>query len=228
MRLMLGSSTRGPGRLAAGLLAMALVAVGVVGLRSGSESALETRRALWADSSLREEWTVRRTTDGSFVREGTYRSWYESGRLNTEGQYRGDRKTGLWQTWYDLATPVKAAWGHYVDDQKDGVWEYQMDPECRHAMAAENGRGCCALPPVERATGRADQVERYRLGVPEGLWIAWYPGGQISDSLVYAAGKLEGRAVSYHANGRLSAVTVFRHGVRVEGTQMWDPAGNPL
>jgi len=126
---------------------------------------------------------------------------------------------------------VMAASGCYKDDQKDGVWEYRMDPECRHAMASMNAPStcrCCERQVVEPVTDRADQVERYRLGVPDGLWIAWYPDGQVSDSLVYSDGRIEGQAVSYHANGRLAALTVYLHGVRMASTQMWDPAGDSL
>jgi hypothetical protein len=231
MRIMLSRGAWGAGRLAGAAVVVGLAAIGATGLVWKSKCALETRTTRWADGSLREEWTVCRRDDGSFVREGRYRSWYESGRPSEEGLYCADLRTGLWQTWYDLEPALAAAVGHYVDGQKDGVWEYRMDPECRHAMAqtsAPKNCSCCALPREPVVADRADQVERYRAGIPHGLWIAWYPNGQISDSLVYDDGKLEGRAVLYHANGRLAALTVYRHGVRESGIQTWDPAGNPL
>jgi hypothetical protein len=231
MRFMLNPNRRGSIRLMLGSLAAGLATALVMGFWSEPYRALETRTTSWADGTLKEEWTVCRRDDGSFVRQGRYRSWYESGRPSEEGQYHGDHKTGLWQTWYELEPAVRAAVGHYVDGQKDGVWEYRMDPECLHAMAqtsAPKSCSCCSVPEEPAVTDRPDQVERYRQGVPDGLWIAWYPNGQISDSLVYDGGKLDGQAVSYHANGRLAALTVYRHGVRASGIQMWDPAGNPL
>jgi len=231
MRIVLKRQTAAAGALTRRILSL-MVPLAVLILSSGcADRTLETRTTTWPDGSLKEQWSVRLQKDGSFVHEGRYRSWYESGRPSEEGLYRGGHKTGLWQTWYDLDPPLRAAVGHYVDGQKDGVWEYRMDPECRHAMAqasAPKSCSCCALPKEPTYADRVDQVERYRAGIPHGLWIAWYPDGQVSDSLTYTDGKLEGRTVSYHTNGRLAALTVYRGGKRESELQMWDPAGNPL
>lgn len=193
---------------------------------------METRTSAWPDGSLKEEWNVRRQADGSFMREGSYRSWHLSGRVYEEGEFRGDQRAGTWRSWYDTEPAAKNSEGAYVEGEKDGPWEYWMGPHHAHVMGVS-----ADLHPADHMCGSADrtqsvthaaQLEHYRLGVPHGTWLSWYPGGQIADSVGYENGQLEGRVVSYHENGRPAALAIYRHGVRLVGLTMWDKEGNVL
>ena len=181
---------------------------------SGTQT--KERVLYWADGTLREQWTEVQWPDGHVQREGSYRSWYESGQLREEGHITSDRRAGIWTEWYDHPTPARLREGEYVNGDRHGRWVYWHNPAHAAAHHGHTGAG------QQMAVLKVEELEH---GVPHGVWISWYPDGQVSDSMGYVNGVLDGRSVSYHPNGRKASEAEYAGGQRRSGPLVWDSTG---
>ncbi|MBV9962267.1 MAG: hypothetical protein JO072_08475 [Parafilimonas sp.] len=66
----------------------------------------------------------------------------------------------------------------------------------------------------------------YKNGKKDGLWLDFYPGGMIEDSVTYISGNKTGTSYAWHSNGYLADSAVWNEdGSGVEVT--WFDNGNP-
>lgn len=56
------------------------------------------------------------------IRQGTYREWYENGRLKAEGTYVEGRRDGQWTFFH--ATGSKRSRGQFDDGRRVGTWSF--------------------------------------------------------------------------------------------------------
>ncbi len=72
--------------------------------------------------------------DGQNVSEGDYKEdkrtglwtfWFENGQKKSEGSYKDGKKTGYWTYWYESGNKDKE--GTYSDGKKDGKWRWYFE-----------------------------------------------------------------------------------------------------
>ena len=63
-------------------------------------------------------------------------------------------------------------------------------------------------------------------GYKDGLWIAYYPEGQVKAKGSFDRGFKTGQWIWYHENGEISSVEKWNRGIYKQG-QYWDEKGNP-
>lgn len=64
--------------------------------------------------------TAEGPVDTAKVRYGTWKLYYENGKLQAEGNYKKGKREGKWIFYYD--TGEKFEEGNYIDDYPDGEW----------------------------------------------------------------------------------------------------------
>ena len=104
------------------LLVAAVLACGLVfAVQEGTpdpELELET----WPDGSKRVEREVVREADGEAVAHGVFRSWFENGQLESEGQHKNGWRSGSWTFFHESGE--KAAEGAYRLGLRNTRWKY--------------------------------------------------------------------------------------------------------
>jgi hypothetical protein len=84
--------------------------------------------------------------DGGEVKTGPYRSWHTVDQLKESGDYRDDRKQGLWTEWDIFGN--KTHQGKYEKGKRVGIWAEWVSPNAAELVVYENGEPLDdAVPP---------------------------------------------------------------------------------
>lgn len=190
--------------LRASLLALALCACAACGpgLRDISRGLAEppaaplterrdVRRTYWdrAATSPKSETGWLLLGDGTSVKQGVERRWYENGRMEYERHWTRDRPSGLWRSWfesgaqrfehlYDPAGPTSMTWWH-----ESGA--ISSAGSAREGVREGPWRG--DHPDGSRAFEGAFVANRR-----DGFWSFWYPDGSLETSGHYRQGERVG------------------------------------
>jgi antitoxin component YwqK of YwqJK toxin-antitoxin module len=98
-------------------------------------------------------------SQGKDLHHGPSKMWFESGKLQAEGFYQMDKRSGTFSYWY--ATGQVAATGEFVDDLPSDIWVWWH----------ENGQKAA--------------VGNYRTGSLVGDWRWWNEDGKLAQSKTY-------------------------------------------
>ncbi len=141
-------------------------------------------------------------TERGNVNHGEFTYYYKSGALMEIGEYRSNKKTGLWKRYYDtgrsqtagsLEAGALSAEGLYIDGHEDGTWTFYH----------RNGR--------KRSTGV------FAKGRKSGRWTDFDESEQIVLIRHLKDGQLDGLHQTY-VNGKLHIETNYRRGEK-HGTE---------
>ena len=137
----------------------------------------EKRETKYPDGKPLESFEVLETKDGSFVKDGEYKTWYPGEKPESEGQYKEGKKTGNWKTWYSNA-------------QMKSDHNYKLDTlEGDYLAWYENGQ-----KKIETQTSSGNYV---------GHFVSWFENGQMALDLTYNdTGKQTGTYTEWYENGQ--------------------------
>lgn len=82
----------------------------------------EKRETKYDNGQLKEQFSVLETEEGSFIKDGDYKTWYDGGQSETEGQYENGKKVGNWKNWYSNGQMKSDL--NFVQDTLDGKYAY--------------------------------------------------------------------------------------------------------
>ena len=168
------------------------------------------------------------------VEEGKWNSWYESGTEKDEGNFQAGSMDGQWKGWYpngqlsykgaytrDMKT---GSWTYYFDDGKlrdQGSWKIIRKKSEMEALIAENERfsegsykeglwiSFSQIDGAKVASGS------YKMGVKEGKWMHYYPGGIIvAYENEFKNGNLNGKTTQYSRRGKKLSETSYKSNKR--------------
>ena len=97
--------------------------------------------------------------EGKDLRHGPSKSWFENGKVQVEGFYQNDKKSGTFTYWY--ANGQVAATGEYTDDMPNDVWVWWHD------------------------NGQKAAIGKYEAGALVGEWRWWSDDGKLAEQRVY-------------------------------------------
>ena len=174
------------------------------------------------------------------LRQGRWITFYESGFIRLEGNYRNDKKDGYFKEYAENGDLLKIS--KYVDDQLqpeaaeiqklDIVNEYYPNGVIKVSATYRKG-----IPEGIRreydTTGQCIKAEDYKDGIlsgegivnaegdREGSWKEYYPGGKIRAEGVYTKGKCTGEWKYYHPDGKIEQIGKYTKSGKLEGTWKW-------
>ena len=152
---------------------------------------------------------VKMKTDGTFEEKleqfnsinDEFREWYENGNKKTEGNFKGEKKNGLWIRWYENGQKkmegffkegkLNGKWikwfedgkkweeGYYLNGNEVGQWTYWRDDGTKRKEGVYYDNN---LKPIEDGDP-----------IPDGKWIYYNEDDSIQKEETYKEGKLISR-----------------------------------
>ena len=139
-------------------------------------SGVRQRGDVYPGNQPKERWTEAKDSTRSFVRDGKYISWYESGEERTTGEYRNGLKTGLWITKYKSGQVLE--WQDYVAGELHGLSvSYYENRNKKHE-------------------GKYSHNLRY------GIWRFWHENDMLKEETLYKDGRKHGLSKSWFETGQ--------------------------
>jgi len=105
------------------------------------------------------------TTQGKDERHGVWRTFFENGQTQQEGEYRNDLQVGKSVWWY--SNGQKASEGGFVDGKQDGAWVWW------------------------HPNGQKKTEGEYNHGAPSSRWTWWADTGKVSQAADFSHGEGE-------------------------------------
>jgi len=161
------------------------------------------------DGRLSYRWQVKRYSDGTMVRHGTYVEFYENGNNFLAGSYQDGEREGKWTYWHLNGQVAKQ--GEYVHGKTNGKW-LVFGPD-----------------------GLLDRQENYLAGLRDGMWTYYHSDGEtILEKKSFTRNKPHGTWTKWYPPGQGPAAELVRkYEARYENGQLhgetnrWYKTGNP-
>lgn len=156
-----------------------------VGLLSGCKEVKETK---YDDSDqLKERYEVTETEDGSFLKDGFYKSWYRNGQVRVDCGYKMNEYHGEYKSYYEDGA-LEAA-GFYSEGNTQGEWRNW------------------------HSNGQEGSIMQYdSAGKRHGEHIHYHDNGKLREKRTYIHGLLDGPWVEYDENSKLVSSRSFKDG----------------
>jgi antitoxin component YwqK of YwqJK toxin-antitoxin module len=162
----------------------------------------DVRRAWWDRAATRPKsetgWLLAR--DGTALKDGVERRWYESGELEYERHWTRDRPSGLWRAWFEDGTQR---------------FEHLYDP------------GRATTMTWWHATGAVSSAGPAREGVREGPWRGDHPDGARAFEGAFVANRRHGFWTFWHPDGSLETSGHYQNGERIGVWESYAPGERP-
>lgn len=171
----------------------------------------EKRETKYENGQLQEKFFVKQTKDGSYIKDGDYKSWYENGQNEDVGKYFNNVKVGNWKSWYEngqLKLDV-----NYVNDTLSGDYkEWYENGQKRSQKTLKMGKSVGDFFSWHE-NGKIFSERKYTdEGVIDGLQTQWYEDGTKWQEETYISGKKEGLSLMWNSKGKLIAKREFKNG----------------
>lgn len=177
-----------------------LVAIAIISSIIVSCDRHEKRETKYDNGQLHEQFSVLETEQGSFIKDGEYKTWFPSGQPESSGQYEEGKLTGNWKYWYSNGQ-MKSDYS-LVRDTVDGAFN----------MWYENG---------QKLTEGTKKMNK-----KIGPWASWYENGQMNSKLNYDDnGKSDGLQTNWHNNGQKASEENFTKGIKDGDFKFWNNKG---
>jgi antitoxin component YwqK of YwqJK toxin-antitoxin module len=171
----------------------------------------EKRETKHDNGQLKEQFSVLETEDGSFIKDGDYKTWYESGQPESAGQFEDGKKGGNWKTWYKNGQMESDL--NYVQDTIDGKYIRWYENGQKMSEGTANKSIEIGESTVWYENGQMKSKFNYKDGKKEGLQTSWYDNGQKTSEYTLVNGKPEGEFKNWGKDRSLTASRVFKNGV---------------
>ena len=151
------------------------------------------------------------------VMQGHYASFYPKHKQAVKGFYDNNKKTGVWQTWYENGYRKDS--GAYTNNFKTGTWKQWY----------ENGNPASISSYL--ITFSAEEMQTMRLtgqvpesGAKDGRFASWYPNGNKESEGLYLNNRMDGVWEWFHENGKRSTLETYSNGTLFD-LKCYDTAG---
>jgi protein SCO1 len=105
------------------------------------------------------------------------------------------------------------------------IFPHAVHASCVVALAACAFAARTTAVTTRYADGRVETLTRYRDGVRDGAYRAWWPDGRIKTAAAYRADALDGEYRTWYASGRPFEVRHYASGRESGAQQSWTEAG---
>ncbi|MFN8241271.1 MAG: toxin-antitoxin system YwqK family antitoxin [Bacteroidales bacterium] len=181
--------------------------------------------------------TINRT-DTKGMKQGYWIKKYPNGNRQYEGYFRNDKPVGILRRYFDTDTLRSvmmhkpdgktvetiiyhpngyiASKGTFVNQIKEGIWEFYSSASKNHLMLSEtyhdnlkDGETLKYYP-----SGAILEKMNYSKDIKNGSWTQYYPDGRICLKTNYVNGKLEGKFEVLYPDGKPQYTGVYRNDSR--------------
>ncbi|MDF2577839.1 MAG: Tetratricopeptide 1 repeat-containing protein [Chlamydiales bacterium] len=147
---------------------------------------------------------------GSYLlgeRQGAWRSWYQSGKLQAQALFRAGVKEGISEEWLEQEYKGKPALSYhkeYYNGLEEGEWISYFAPNIKEAVQRYHKGKLQGEVKVYYPNGVLESEVHYIDGVKEGAAKYYHPNHKLKNELFYREGQIEGEFKGYYENGNLA------------------------
>ncbi|MFN8242051.1 MAG: hypothetical protein U0X39_15030 [Bacteroidales bacterium] len=179
-------------------------------------------------------------------RNGKWKDFFASGKIQAEGQYTDNRRSGTWK-FYNEQGKVEQN-GSYNNGRPDGLWtwfyedgsvlrEEEYFQGLRDGSFTEFSRNGSRIATGQYSDGERNgewkfstsgltEEGKYILGLKDGTWKSYYPDGRLRYKGNWVQGNPDGSHFYYHENGKVKEERIYDNGIRQKTWKKFDEEGN--
>ncbi|MCS6796704.1 MAG: hypothetical protein RMJ97_05390 [Raineya sp.] len=183
------------------------------------------------EKKLKEEYQVD-LGDSGWEKNGYYRSFYPSGRLAVEGNFKQNIKNGWFREFYDTLingkNPLKSQ-VFYENGKKKGLMSVlSLKGDTLQKANFENDQ-IIGKVLVYHPNGKLQREGNFIEGQLQGIVKEYYENGKIFKEMNFVNGQLHGISKTFYPSGNLQYEEIYQNGLK-EGLQkeFYDLASSPI
>jgi uncharacterized protein len=181
-------------------------------------------------------------------KSGKWKDFYPSGKIQAEGQYTDNRRTGLW--WFYNEEAKGEQTGFFNNGRADGMWKWYYPNGSllreeeyyqgqRDGSYTEYSRSGEVIAQGQYSDGEQNGEWKYKsgnnieegkyiTGLRDGVWKAYYPDGTLKFRGNFVQGNADGSHFFYNENGTLKEERYYQMGTREKTWKKYDENGTLL
>src|ERR1700741_4019477 len=196
------------------------------------------KQFLTISAFLLAQFVVAQTVDATGKKQGYWKKKDEkTNKLIYEGLFKDDKPQGVFKYYhpndsvkaimdfkqdgkiayskmFHLTTGKRMAYGKYIGEAKDSVWEYYDEAGIlisreTFVKGKKNGKVTVYFP-----DGVVSEEHNYKMDVQDGTFKQYYDKTRVKGEGTYVMGKLEGKNSYYYPNGVAAASGFYKGGVK--------------
>jgi antitoxin component YwqK of YwqJK toxin-antitoxin module len=162
-------------------------------------------------------------------RNGKWKDLYPDGKVQAEGQFTDNRRSGQWK-FYNFSEKVDTGAlrkeEEYFQGQRDGAsTEYSISGDIiaqgQYSDGEKNG-------PWKFKTGELVEEGKYITGLKDGVWRSTYNNGKLKFKGNFVQGNPDGQQIFYYENGKIKEEEYFEMGIRQKTWKKFNEDGAPF
>jgi antitoxin component YwqK of YwqJK toxin-antitoxin module len=181
-------------------------------------------------------------------RNGKWKDFYPSGKLQAEGQYTENRRSGLWK-FYNESEKVEQT-GYFNNGRPDGMWKWYYENGSllreeeyyqgqRDGTYTEYSRSGEIIARGQYSDGERNgewkfrsgnyiEEGKYIIGLRDGLWKSYYQDGSLKFKGNFIQGNADGTHVYYYENGKPKEERYYQMGIKEKTWKKYDEDGTMI
>jgi antitoxin component YwqK of YwqJK toxin-antitoxin module len=181
-------------------------------------------------------------------RNGKWKDFYPSGKIQAEGQYTDNRRSGLWK--FNNESEKTEQTGYYNNGRPDGIWKWYYEngtilreeeyfQGLRDGAYTEYSKNGEIIARGQYSDGEKNGEWKYKsgnnieegkyiIGLRDGLWKSNYNDGKIKFKGGYIQGNADGTHNYYYEDGKLKEERHYQMGIREKIWKKFDENGTLL
>tara|TARA_B100001248_G_scaffold239965_1_gene205602 strand:- start:432 stop:1361 length:930 start_codon:yes stop_codon:yes gene_type:complete len=145
---------------------------------------------------LIEKYEYYEDDNGSFIKDGEYKSWFPNEQIKISGTYKDNKKEGVWKYWDENGNLLIEV--DYENDLKDGKYKEYY------------------------ATGNIKQEAIYSKDTLNGIEKTYFPNGAVKYEINFVNGVKNGVAFEYDSLGNKRVQKEYLNGSKTGKWILWD------
>jgi uncharacterized protein len=186
--------------------------------------------------------------DESGNKNGKWKDYYPTGKIQAEGQYTDNRRTGVWKFYNEFEKGEQT--GSFNNGRPDGLWKWYYETgtllrEEEYFQGQRDGAYTEYSPAGEviaqgqyadgekngdwkYSSGNDIESGKYISGLRDGVWKAYYPDGTLKFKGNFIQGNANGMHLYFYENGKPKEERYYQMGIREKTWRKYDEEGRVL
>jgi len=183
--------------------------------------------------------------DSTIKRQGAWKHYFETGEVQSAGNYTNDIKTGNWTFFYPSGVVEQK--GNYKTGKPEGQWTWYYDngkvereevfvrglPEGMFIEYSPTGDTLTKGEYIEGEkegvwyynVGDHTEIGEYKRSLREGVWKSYFPDGTLKSEGKYTQDQPVGEHLFYYENGKLQKEAYYSKGKKEKSWKFYDEDG---
>ena len=181
-------------------------------------------------------------------KNGKWKDFYPTGKIQAEGQYTDNRRSGLWK--FDNESENVEQTGYFNNGRPDGIWKWYYEngtllreeeyfqgqrdgaynEYSRNGEVIEQGQYSDGEKNGEWKYNSGNNIEngKYIVGLRDGIWKSYYSGGKLKFKGSFIQGNADGTHIYYYEDGKTKEERYYIIGLREKTWKKFNEDGTLL